>query len=440
LFPAPAEDLCGKEIVQIAAGENRVLGLTRNGQLYVWGNGALKPRRIFGKLDGLVVSDVASSAHFGVAVTQSGEVFAVKQGVFFKSPQTRRISLPSSVLKVKAVACGPHASLLLSGDGRVFQVDNGHCRASLVEELEDRPVSKIACGADVNLALTREGHLYCWSYKPDFFLSQTFPYRSRPTPVSPGHQVFVDVAASFWSGFCAVGTLEGKILVFGQCLGRALRVPEEVTVESLREAAAYYSKPPVTHEPLTFGNDPTPVGSVGQSWRLAFDDQASSDLRFVLDGQVVNVHKAFLVNRSEYFRNLFLEDGQEIGKLEVAVPHISVPKPLSFLAFRSYLSYLYTDTFEATFSEASELLRAASFFGDTHLFKRCQYVLQAGLQVDNAAALFKTALDYGARDLEDQTFQFCFRHLKAVSQTESFKSWDDGTSKRFIERIVTERV
>ncbi len=85
--------------------------------------------------------------------------------------------------------------------------------------------------------------------------------------------------------------------MFGECLGRTFRVPEEVTVDSLHEAAAYYSEPAVTHEPVTFGNEPSkrgpkrssitrnnvssnlaPCRSITQSWRLAFDDQASSGI------------------------------------------------------------------------------------------------------------------------------------------------------------------
>ena len=88
-----------------------------------------------------------------------------------------------------------------------------------------------------------------------------------------------------------------------QCHGQSVSLPTETPFRTLHEVFACFSSPSVTHSPMA--TEPPAGPSVHDSLRLAFDDASTADVRFVVEGREIHVHKAILKIRCEHFRSMF---------------------------------------------------------------------------------------------------------------------------------------
>ncbi|XP_008946315.1 PREDICTED: RCC1 and BTB domain-containing protein 2-like, partial [Merops nubicus] len=173
--------------------------------------------------------------------------------------------------------------------------------------------------------------------------------------------------------------------------------------------------------PLTL--EPDDHLTVAQSLKKEFDNPETADLKFLVDGKYIHVHKVLLKIRCEHFRSILNKDDEIIEMSEFSYP-----------VYRAFLEYLYTDSIRLPPEEAIGLLDLATLYRENRLKKLCQQTIKQGICEENAIALLSAAVKYEAQDLEEFCFRFCINHLTVVTQTQGFAEMDHDLLKNFISK------
>ncbi|CAN1256393.1 PH, RCC1 and FYVE domains-containing protein 1 [Linum perenne] len=202
LAPRPLESNVVLDVHQIACGERHVTLVTRQGEIFSWGEehgGRLghghernfsRPRlRVSGALEGLQVITIACGSWHSALATSSGKLFTFGDGAFGvlghgdqeSVPYPKEVQLLSGLRTMK-VACGvwhtaaivevmgqPGASmssrkLFTWGDGDKYRLGHGNKETYLlptcVSSLIDYNFHQLACGHTMTMALTTSGHVF----------------------------------------------------------------------------------------------------------------------------------------------------------------------------------------------------------------------------------------------------------------------------------------
>ncbi|XP_037113234.1 RCC1 and BTB domain-containing protein 1-like [Syngnathus acus] len=167
---------------------------------------------------------------------------------------------------------------------------------------------------------------------------------------------------------------------------------------------------------------------VAEALKNEFDSPETADLKFIVEGKCIHVHKAVLKIRCEYFRSMFrspwVESHQEV--IEIS--------QFSYTIYRSFLQFLYTDTVDLPPEDAIGLLDLATSYCESRLKHLCQQIIKGGITIQNAFALFSSAKQFDAEDLEEFCFRFCISHLTQMTQMPPFSQVDGNELKGFIIR------
>ena len=97
----------------------------------------------------------------------------------------------------------------------------------------------------------------------------------------------------------------------------------ETPFHNLHEVFNSFSSPAVTPHPMEAEVPPGP--SLVESFKMAFDDTETSDVKFLVEGREINAHKALLKIRCQHFRSMFQECWEENEKSEVEINQFSYP-------------------------------------------------------------------------------------------------------------------
>ncbi|XP_052420272.1 RCC1 and BTB domain-containing protein 2-like [Carassius gibelio] len=130
------------------------------------------------------------------------------------------------------------------------------------------------------------------------------------------------------------------------------------------------------------------------------------------------------MSKCEHFRALLNETDEETIEIH----------QFSYLVYRAFLEYLYTDTINLPPEDAIGLLDLATYYRESRLKRLCQETIKRGISEENAITLLSAAVKYEARDLEEFCFKFCVNHLTAVTQTQAFADMDHDLLKNFISK------
>ncbi|KAL0104985.1 hypothetical protein PUN28_016549 [Cardiocondyla obscurior] len=122
------------------------------------------------------------------------------------------------------------------------------------------------------------------------------------------------------------------------------------------------------------------------------------------------------------FQNNWAENNQSI------IEH----DQFSYIVYKAFLKYLYTDVIDLPVEKAIELLDLANAYCESNLKKHCIRMIKRGITVANVAYLYSIAIEYNAEELEEFCFKFALNHMTAVTQTENFAKLDENTVKTFI--------
>ncbi|KAA8594019.1 hypothetical protein FQN60_004853 [Etheostoma spectabile] len=307
--PRRIDVLCGKKIVSLSYGTGPHVAIaTADGEVFAWGhngysqlgngttNHGLTPALVSTNLLSKRVTEVACGSHHTIALTTDGEVYAwgynnsgqVGSGSTANQPTPRRVSSCLQNKVVVNVACGQLCSMAVLDNGEIYgwgyncngQLglgNNGNqqtpCRIAALQGVN---IVQVACGYAHTLALTDEGMVYAWGANSYGQLGTgNKSNQALPTLINTDKERMVEVAACHTSHTSAAKTQSGQVLMWGQC----------------RDGDDYLT--------------------VAQSLKKEFDSPEISDLKFLVDGKCIHVHKALLKIR-------YTEPGR--SKCEHSVP------------------------------------------------------------------------------------------------------------------------
>uniref|UniRef100_A0A671UDB5 RCC1 and BTB domain containing protein 2 n=2 Tax=Sparus aurata TaxID=8175 RepID=A0A671UDB5_SPAAU len=454
--PRRIDVLCGKKIVSLSYGTGpHVVIATADGEVFAWGhngysqlgngttNHGLTPALVSTNLLSKRVTEVACGSHHTIALTTDGEVYAwgynnsgqVGSGSTANQPTPRRVSSCLQNKVVVNIACGQLCSMAVLDNGEIYgwgyncngQLglgNNGNqqtpCRIAALQGVN---IVQVACGYAHTLALTDEGFVYAWGANSYGQLGTgNKSNQALPTLINTDKERMVEVAACHTSHTSAAKTQSGQVLMWGQCRGQAVASPHLTHFTGTDDVFACFATPAVTWHLLSVDGDD--YLTVAQSLKKEFDSPEISDLKFLVDGKCIHVHKALLKIRCEHFRALLNETDED--NIEI--------HQFSYLVYRAFLEYLYTDTINLPPEDAIGLLDLATFYRETRLKRLCQETIKRGISEENAITLLSAAVKYEARDLEEFCFKFCVNHLTAVTQTQAFADMDHDLLKNFISK------
>uniref|UniRef100_A0A673JTY4 BTB domain-containing protein n=2 Tax=Sinocyclocheilus rhinocerous TaxID=307959 RepID=A0A673JTY4_9TELE len=454
--PRRIDILCGKKIVSLSYGTGpHVVIATADGEVYSWGhngysqlgngttNHGLTPALVSTNLIGKRVTEVACGSHHTIALTTEGEVYAwgynnsgqVGSGSTANQPTPRRVSSCLQNKVVVNIACGQLCSMAVLDNGETYgwgyncngQLglgNNGNqqtpCRIAALQGIN---IVQVACGYAHTLALTDEGFIYSWGANSYGQLGTgNKSNQAVPTLINMEKERMVEVAACHTSHTSVAKTQSGQVLMWGQCRGQAVAYPHLTHFTSTDDVFACFATPAVTWHLLSVDGDD--YLTVAQSLKREFDSPEISDLKFLVDGKCIHVHKALLKIRCEHFRALLNETDEETIEIH----------QFSYLVYRAFLEYLYTDTINLPPEDAIGLLDLSTYYRESRLKRLCQETIKRGITEENAITLLSAAVKYEARDLEEFCFKFCVNHLTAVTQTQAFADMDHDLLKNFISK------
>ncbi|XP_072439989.1 probable E3 ubiquitin-protein ligase HERC3 [Chiloscyllium punctatum] len=181
--PQLLKDLNGRKIIQVACGNNHSLALTKDGQLFTWGQNTYGQLGLGTKdacrhipelmisLPGMPVAQITAGGEHSFALSLSGTVFGWGRNnhgqLGLKDTEDRYIPNHVKLLELKRIiysSCGEEHTAVLTKDGLVFTFGAGsfgqlghnstedETKPHLLGYLFGKKVSQIACGSFHTLA------------------------------------------------------------------------------------------------------------------------------------------------------------------------------------------------------------------------------------------------------------------------------------------------
>ncbi|XP_075998044.1 putative E3 ubiquitin-protein ligase HERC3 [Genypterus blacodes] len=192
-IPRALRGLCNIQVSQVACGSQHSVALTKDGQVYTWGQGpsgqlglgkrrpdASSPQHLE-SLSGMPLVQIAAGGDQSFALSVSGNVFSWGRNncgqLGLGDTTDRRTPTAVHSLNLKktiAISCGKDHTTILTKDGAVFTFGSGQygqlghnsftdeLHPRLVAELSEAKVTKIACGRYHTLVLTESKQVYAF--------------------------------------------------------------------------------------------------------------------------------------------------------------------------------------------------------------------------------------------------------------------------------------
>ncbi|XP_072832977.1 RCC1 and BTB domain-containing protein 2 isoform X2 [Pogona vitticeps] len=454
--PRRLDILCGKKITCLSYGSGpHVIAATSEGEVYTWGhnaysqlgngttNNSLVPCQISTNLINKKVIEVACGSHHSVILTSDGEVYTwgynnsgqVGSGSTANQPIPRRVTSSLQNKIVINIACGQMCSMAVLESGEVYVWGyNGNGQLGLgnsgnqptpcrIAALQGIRVKRVVCGYAHTLVLTDEGQLYAWGANSYGQLGTgNRSNQSYPVPVTVDKDRIIEIAACHSTHTSAAKTQGSQVYMWGQCRGQPIPLPFLTHFTCTDDVFACFATPAVTWRLLSVEADDH--FTVAQSIKKEFDNPDNADLRFLVDGKYIHVHKVLLKIRCEHFRSVLNNNNDEIIEIN----------EFSYPVYRAFLEYLYTDNIRLPPEDAIGLLDLATFYRENRLKKLCQQTIKQGISEENAIGLLSAAVRYEAKELEEFCFRFCINHLTVVTQSPGFAEMDHDLLKNFISK------
>ncbi|KAM9783753.1 RCC1 and BTB domain-containing protein 1-like [Syngnathus typhle] len=461
IVPKQLRCLEGKKVVSLSYGSSQhILLATEDGKVFACGDNVFTQLRggtpkcelslalVTANILNMKVKEVACGSHHSMVLTEDGEVFAwgLNNRGQVGSHTVKFVPFPvklGGTLRgetVIGITCGQSSSMALLDNGEIHgwgNNDNGQlgvgknkkkvmlpCRLSALQE---SCIKQVVSGYGHSLAVTDKGLLYSWG-------ANTFGQLGigdknncfSPVQVMADEERFVEVAACNSTNTSAAETQSGHVYMWGQCRGQAVVTPRLTHFTNTDDVFACVASPPVMWRLMSVEHDDSLP--VAEALKNEFDSPETADFKFIVEGKCIHVHKAVLKIRCEHFRSMFrspwVESHQEV--IEIS--------QFSYTIYHSFLQFLYTDTVDLPPEDAIGLLDLATTYHESRLKHLCQQIVKGGITIQNAFALFLSAKQFDAEDLEEFCFRFCIRHLTQVTQTPTFSQVDGNVLKGFIIR------
>ena len=162
-----------------------------------------------------------------------------------------------------------------------------------------------------------------------------------------------------------------------------------------------------------------PPSTLTTDLRNLVNDDALSDITFIVEDRPVHAHKVLLM-RSPYFAAMFLGPMMESSQSEIRLEQVG------YDIFLLLLEYLYTDTVRIPLDAAMDLFAAANQFSLPRLQAMCEKKMLESITIGSAATIFLAADLHSADNLRTKSLKYILAHFEQVSKTEAFEEMARG--------------
>ncbi|CAK4401331.1 unnamed protein product [Aphanomyces euteiches] len=424
----------GKNVMDVACGNENTIVLCENGQVFVCGYndsgqcgmGTTQRVHAFKLITGLVDKQVVKlSAGNGcehvAAVTDLGELYTFGYNARVVTDENEMYGFGRNDFGQLGVSDGldkhePFRIPFFSASGGLYSFGkNDHGQLGIdapgvkmtpvrVEgELESEIIVQLACGYYHSVALTQSGKVYTFG-RNDYGQLGLGHKQTMATPTLVTHLnafTIVDVACGCYHTL-ALSDL-GRVYPFGRNnhgqLGtdNLLDSSFPTYIEALREvkvrkiAAGFY------HSVCLTGTVPrrtcgTVQSSLGRDFAKLLNNPARSDVKFIVEGVPIYAHRCILMARCEPLEIMLDGPMRESSQNEIVLPE------QSYAVFLAMLEYIYTDRVSALENGsldvdfALDLISLADQFLMDNLKRNCEIAIQKSIDMSNFSAMLKVCI------------------------------------------------
>ncbi|PAV84457.1 hypothetical protein WR25_18282 isoform E [Diploscapter pachys] len=379
-LPRRIDELCGKAIRDISCGIHHVVALTEEGKIFSWGSqnsfGELghghssstdsRPQQVQGVLNGEKVVAIACGSRHTLAVSDKGELFSFglnsdgQLGTGRAANESSPRIVPLHNRFVKSVACGHNNSMALTESGDVYvwgynsngelglgHLTNQHCPILLDSLSKKAAIRKIACGYAHSLALSDDGILYAWGTNTSCGILEGKMARKNvlvPTVTQEQLGSISDIAATHQCNLSAACTRKSRVFMWGHLRNQPTPCAVETQFRTVDEVFACFASPAVSPRAISFLE--MTQSPLLLSIRNAFNDPTHCDMKIIVEGKAIHVHKALLKIRCQYFRVRLGELWHDSNENTLEV------KDFPYNVYKAFLHWLYTDELNVDLEEA----------------------------------------------------------------------------------------
>jgi RCC1 and BTB domain-containing protein len=131
-----------------------------------------------------------------------------------------------------------------------------------------------------------------------------------------------------------------------------------------------------------------------------FDDPKYSDMRIMVENNVIYVHKLVLRNRCHYFKTLFSETSFDRTKTSDEITEYY------YDVYYVFLKYVYTHCIDIESETVLDLLVLANDYKEEELKLNCIDILISDTREENFCPFYFASVRYGFTEFENKYFEF----------------------------------
>jgi len=162
-----------------------------------------------------------------------------------------------------------------------------------------------------------------------------------------------------------------------------------------------------------------------------FMSHKESDVTFTVEGQILPAHKGILIQKSQYFKNLF-----NSGMIESRQQVIEIPD-CEYMVFQEFLRFLYCN--EVKFDDVG-LAQKLLVFAEKHLKDdlrdKCLDFLTANINLENVYPIFDFAREQDLSQLRGWCGNFCRNNIDMNSVVRLMKYIDQQSNLEFEKEYI----
>jgi len=154
-----------------------------------------------------------------------------------------------------------------------------------------------------------------------------------------------------------------------------------------------------------------------KNMKKLINDPTFSDIKLIVEGKTIHLHKAILAAQCEHFRTMF-----SIGMKESTQNEIEI-KLWGYNTFLLMIEYLYTGVIENFDTKiAMELVGLADAYTLDELKKLCEKVLQQDLNEENVGEILILAYNCSAIELKKSALRFLIKNYSELNFSKIIES------------------
>jgi len=148
---------------------------------------------------------------------------------------------------------------------------------------------------------------------------------------------------------------------------------------------------------------------------MLFMNKHESDIIFKVEDQEFPVHKSILIERCQFFKNMFSS-----GMSESYSPVIEISDTTASV-FKGFLTYVYLSTIVVDEELAFRLFEFSERYMIGEVKEACEDYLKKIITVDNCSRVFEIACLHDAEALKNKALVFFKTNLRRISQRRDFE-------------------